>query len=284
MPELLIDPEGLGGDKGGDKPADPPTDTPPTDTPPKDKLPDGYEGMSAAQIAQRAEDERIRREQAEDTAKRTNEAYLNAVINASQNQPKADTPPAPTLPDPEDDPEGHQRALLNQHIEESINKAVKPLAERFVAAESQTYAQATQTAKDRMLADPIAFPNAREYEADIDQYLAQFPANMQALPNARAEAYDRIDGVRRRQAAIDEHARASTAIETGAGRSSASRGDIDEEGNTNPSRLNDRERFSAERERMSPGMFREMQGPGTMDVDTFNRLKEAEAKGGRRAS
>ena len=284
MPELLIDPEGLGGNTGDDKPADPQADTTPAADPKPDDLPEAYKGLSPVQIAQRAEDERIRREQAEDTAKRTNEAYLSAVINSTQGQPRPDAPPAATLPDAEDDPEGHQRALLNQHIEESINKAVKPLAERFVAAESQTYSQAAQAAKDRMKSDPIGFPNAVEYEADIDAYLGQFPANMQALPNARAEAYDRIDGVRRRQTATEEHARTSTAIETGAGRSSASRGDHDAEGDPNPSKLNDRERFSADRERMSPGQFREMQGPGIMTVDEYTKIKEREAKGGRRAS
>lgn len=284
MPDnLLIDPEGGSQESDEQKPGEQQQAQQQAQQQ-GEKLPEGYEGLSPAQIAQKAEDERIRREQAEQSQQRTNEAYLQAVMGAFQGggQQQAEEK-KPELPDPEEDPEGYRDAVIAQKVQEGVTRAVKPLQDRFLSAEAQTYNQAIQGNKERMRNDPVGFPHAAEYEKEIDEYLAQFPVNMQALPNARQEAYDRIDGVHRRRKAAEDHARQSTAISDGAGRSSASRGDHPAEGEEQVTKLSDRERFTAQRERMSDGMFRDMQGPGIMDIDDYQRLKEREKNNGRRA-
>jgi hypothetical protein len=253
--DVVVDPE--------TPPETPPEETPPT--PPEDDLPEEFKGMTPAQIAAQAKEEKGRREQAEAHARQTNESYVQAIMGGAV-QPPPQAPEEPALPDPEEEPEKYRDAVVDKKIRDAIAQAATPVMQGTQQAMGVALQTAIEQQKYRMQSNPDKFPGYTELEKEIEEYLGNFPIEQQAAPNAREEIYYRMMG--KKQAKETAEASRRPAIEPG-GRSSASRESTEE---AEPVKLEVQEE-RANRERLPAGMFKDMQGPGVMDIDEYLATK-----------
>lgn len=185
---------------------------------------------------------------------------------------------ATQLPDPEDDPDGYQAALIEQKVNEKLSshiaqtQAVQQQQQQLnqLAIQGNIESQRVQFRNDPR------FPDYQDNEQDIESYLQQFSLLEQAHPEARKVAYYRVMGEKLTAAKVEDQNRMNSELP----HSRPSSSHNDDFGTREPERkFTDREHIFANRSGMSEKSFRQFQGPGTMSIDDFKQVVEQEKKG-----
>lgn len=237
----------------------------------KDKSPEEINAIVKAESEEKAQLARQLQEQ--------NEKYNKLAMAALSMNQNTITPPAapkPNIPDAEEDPTGHQAALISQAVELAFENKVKPLAQQFEQSQLLALQGAIETNKMKMAADP-KFPYWKDVEEEIMQVLAQYGPQMAAQPNALQEMYWRTVGKHVAdgdQKFLTTPAVGSPPLESG-GRGSNTMHDRDlPSGGGGSLRLSDAGRSFAARSKMGEGEFKGYQGGGTMSLEEHQAIQE----------
>lgn len=241
----------------------------PTPTPGADDVPEAIKGKSPQEIAADIEEQKQENERLRGELHSTNERFTKFAVSAlSGAAAGAPAPAEETIPDAEEDPEGHRDAVIKKQVADSVAAAIQPLTQEFRQTQAVAFSGGIEAQKLKMRGDP-KFGSWAEVEEEVMTYLGQFTPAIQASPGAMEEAYYRALG--KRQSTEDTKKGTPPPLETG-GRSSASlRADEDFPVRETP--LNDSGKFFAGRSGMKEKEFQSYQGAGVMSLDEHQALQ-----------
>jgi len=238
-------------------------------------LPKELEGKSAAEIWKLVEAEKERtaaankaRERAEAISQEIAMAALEGRRAPGQEPKKQDA----AGPDKETDPD----AWMAWEMDRRVDAKVKPIMDAYTKDRQMVMGGMFESAKTRVAGQ---FHDWNEHEAQINEFLKNFPADVVAQPGAIEEAYYRVKG--RAVAAKEAEARVREQSPMGQGRVGV------------PERAAEQPKFNADQTRIAQnlgvelGTFTVLDGPGAVSIDEYNAAKvaaAAKAKGGSNAT
>lgn len=271
MPVFDVDPAA-----GGDPIVAPPNT--PSQDPPKDDLPEGLKGKSPSELAVIIKDGEERATQLEAQAVDHNERYNKLAMAALTATNTGVAPPAnkpPELPDADDDPAGHQAALIASAVNDAFEKKVAPLAQQFEQSQHVSLQGAVQSRKMEMRQNSEKFPHWDAVETEVMKVLSQYAPQVAASPGAMEEVYYRELGKRAASDGGKMFTDPPSPVDSG-GRGSGSMHDRDfvPQGDE---RLDGRGKHFAARSGMGDKEFLGYKGGGTMSLDEHIAI-QAKAK------
>ena len=240
----------------------------PNPTPGADDVPEAIKGKSPQEIAAGIEEQRQENERLRGELHSTNERFTKFAVSALSGAATPAVEEEDPIPDAEEDPAGHQAALIRKTVAESVAAAVQPLTQEFRQTQAVAFSGGIEAQKLKMRGDP-KFGSWAEVEDEVMGYLGQFAPAVQASPGAMEEAYYRALGKR----AATEAGKTTTPppLETG-GRSSASLR-ADEDFPTREPSLDEKGKFFAGRSGMREKEFSSYQGAGVMSLEEHQALQ-----------
>lgn len=217
--------------------------------------------------------ERLRNVDAEYARQREINERLAMRLVETARQPAivAPTPPEPTAPDRDEDPEGWTNFMVERRVKAALDAQVAPLVQAYQADRQLLVGTAIEQSKAQVA---TRYPTQwKEHQREVEAYLQNFDQSVVARPGAIEEALMRFVG--RATAAKDLEVAARDNAVTVAGRQSIPATDPP----VRKAELTPKQTVLANISGLSAAQFEELRGPGALDIDAYQALKAAKPAG-----
>ena len=232
---------------------------------------DAKTAADEAQAKQVADAEEARKA-AEDRNAQLLQAYIQTVSAGQQptdEQKRAAAKQETNTPGWEDNPEAFIADKIEQGIQKGVAAAIQPIKDQYGRDRTMNLNTAIDQRRAQLRADKEKFPHYAELESELMEFEKNFQPDELARPGALEEVYYRCIG-RKNVADLASKSVRDQGPESG-GRQTGSVNDAS--GDTGDEKLNDEEKFFANKDGLKTADFRALQGKGSFNIDDYKRLK-----------